>query len=171
MQRICLHPLWFALLAFLTGLGLGIAGARSLEDYLEYRERRSAVIYSRQYPRRRMEAIQRAESLAAQRDTSMRYFRLPPMEVERAQVSQHCAITYAFTKGSEIGFPLLSARADDPHSLEPVGQAWAYKRGGFQIGDTVTIVIPNANCGATVVSGWSWGLADPPLGPARLLVR
>jgi hypothetical protein len=153
---------WFAVLCFGGGLALGVAGGRAWEDAIDYWRRRTYLAEARRDPMSRLRAIQRADSLAALRDPRMRRAVRPPLEVRRAQAGGHCAITYTFTPESEHGYPLLSARADDPRSLVPVGQAWAYKQGGFHVGDSVTIVIPNAACSSSIVSGWSWGNADPP---------
>jgi hypothetical protein len=90
------------------------------------------------------------------------------LEVARHQAFMHCAVSFQVRDTVSHHMQLMNARAWDrsmPSAV--VGEAFAFNSGGFQRGDTVTVVFPNTWCGDIAIGGWGMAAIYPAAGLSR----
>jgi hypothetical protein len=152
------------LLALTLGVLIGITAdqyfrLRTFRDYFRQQRRYAARFGTR--ARDPKQWVQDSARMAAweriARDQVM------PREIARFQAMMHCAVSFQFRDTLARHMQLMNAKAWDRNAPGvTVAEGWTFKPGGFQQGDTVTVVLPNVWCGDLVIGGYGTALAMPP---------
>ena len=159
-----LVPTWLVIALTLTaGLAVGILiGRHWRAETLRIEWNR--LQHSRAATRRRAadpEGWRRDSAATAARDSLFRRrYALLPRQVARAQALSHCAVGFEVRDTVHRRLKLFDARAWD--WAEPgrvVAEAYAYRPGGFEPGDTAWLVFPNVHCGGLLIG--AFGSAEP----------
>ena len=94
----------------------------------------------------------------------------PPREVSHTQTFGHCSVAFEIRDTIWGKNWLVSAEARSARSPGLVlSKGWTYTTKGFQVGDTVIIVIPNVFCSDIVITSTGGSLVVPR--PLQLEVR
>jgi hypothetical protein len=169
MTMLSRHTTAMVLLALLAGGGVG---------YVIGRERVAAEV-ARHYRRFEAEYMNLAwkarDPVGWRRDSAMWAKRAAAhvpgrliREIQREQTESHCAVTFLIPDTTYRWARLFSAQGKGLDGAY-YGVGYAFKRTGFQEGDSVRVVIPNTSCQTTYFSfGLSPGWAN---GPPQLDVR
>ena len=159
-----LVPTWLVIaLTLAAGLAVGILIGRHWQART-LRVEWNRLQHWRAETRRRAadpEGWRRDSAAMAARDSLfMRRRALFPRQVARAQVLSHCAVGFEVRDTVHRRLKLFDARAWD--WAEPgrvVAEAYAYRPGGFEPGDTAWLVFPNVHCGGLLIG--TFGSAEP----------
>ncbi len=88
--------------------------------------------------------------------------RRPPREVRRVQALNTCAVSFAIRDTTWRHRQLFNAQAWD--RLAPgriIARGYAYRDGGFDAGDTATVVLPDVWCGDLLIGGYGAAAVFP----------
>lgn len=161
-----------AVVSLLLALTVGVLAGITADQYFRLRtwreiilEHRRAAARSTTRDRDPKQWVQDSARMAAWEH--MGRGRWGPREVARYQAAMHCAVSFQFRDTLSHHMQLFGAKAWDRNAPGvTVAEGLAFRPGGIQKGDTVTVVLPNIWCRDLVVSGYSMSLtmAPPALG-------
>jgi hypothetical protein len=178
MSRHMVSTWLLVLLAFGAGGAAGILMERNarITGHVawmaqQWRSRQAERQHRQAYARQVLDPVQRhRDSLLNARISTYRW--RPPLEIRRVQAGAHCAVSYEMQDTLFRHLSLFSAKAfdsDGPPVLSeggqpmlPLAEGAAYREGGWDRGDTVTVVLPNVWCGGLGIIGSGGTAVAPP---------
>jgi hypothetical protein len=153
-----------AIISLLLALTVGVLAGITADQYFRLRtwrdlvqQRRMAAARMATRSRDPRQWVQDSARMAAFERTARE--RWGPREIARYQAMMHCAVSFQFRDTLARHMQLMNARAWDRNAPGiTVAEGWAFKPGGIQQGDTVTVVLPNVWCRDLVIG--SFGTAS-----------
>jgi hypothetical protein len=152
-------------------LTVGMLGGIALDQLFRLRNWRQALEARQQMARMdmrkrdRKQWLQDSTRMAAW--DSVQRLRDPwqPREVARYQAFSNCAVSFQIRDTLARHMQLMEARAwhrSDPGRV--IAHGWTFTPGGFQLSDTVTVVIPDVWCSEITIGGTGMSLILPTRG-------
>jgi hypothetical protein len=157
MHRQAVPPSLVVAVALVAGLATGVLIGR----HWSAAAWRHAWAHYEQARREWTRSLQDRE--AGQRGAGSAIRSARAVEVRRAQVSSHCAVSFEVRDTVAAGLELFRAQAREPSSVDTgvIAEGWSYREGGYRKGDTATVVLPHIPCGNLWISGFGWSSAAP----------
>ena len=170
---------FFILLGIVGALGFGFGIGVTAERHWRISERAQA--YRAQVGRMReatsdsgrrgRDPLQwQRDSIAQARFVALRF--TAPREIGRQQAFRHCAVTFEIRDTTYRRPMLFNARAHSVRSSggPVVAEGWTFSPSGWELDDTVSVVLPNVFCGDIMITGFGGSWAPPPR-PLALEIR